>query len=215
MFDISFDLKQKLEQLQYELLTDPTVGAFGAFDLTNTNKARRTFNVHSRVASGVLPTTNDLDIVGVGASTTFGFSALDEIIDYSLRFSNTEAAADVRPTGDLILPAQDIREILTGIIPTNAKQNMIAEELMAAGWMSVSYGGVNWNFIPDNTIPRKYLYAKLSQPVGIQWFKPSMADMEEKVDRKHNLASRWEKIVIASTITTVAKKNILRIRYRT
>jgi len=215
MFDISFDLKQKLETILFNLLTDPSVGAFGNFDLTNANKAKRTFNTHSRIASGVLPTTNELDISGVGAGTKFGFGVLDEAIDYNLRFTNTEASGDVRPTGDMIVPAQDIREILTGVTPTNAKQNAIAEELMATGWMSVSYGGVNWKFIPDNTIGRKKCYVKLSKPVGILWFKPGMADMEEKVDRKTNLASRWEKIVIASTITTPAKKNILRIRYRT
>lgn len=215
VFDVSFDLKNQLEKILYDLLTDGSVGAFGTFDTTNTNKSRRTYNTHSRVASGVLPTTNELDIVGVGDATKFGFGVFDEVIDYNVRFAGTEAAGDIRPTGNVITPAQDIREILTGISPTNAKQSEIAEELMRAGWMAVSYGNVNWKMIPDNTIARKKCYAQLSKPVGLLWFKPGMADMEEKVDRKKNLASRWEKIVIAAAITTPAKKNIVRVRYRT
>lgn len=214
-FDVSFDLKQQLEKRLYNLFVDGSVGVFGAFDTTNANEAARTFKTHSRIAAGVLPTTNDLSIVGVGGSTKFGFSTLDEIIDYHVRFTGTEAEGDARPTGDIIVPAQDIREVLTGITPTNAKQNEVAEELLLQGWMSVTYGGVNWRFIPDNTIPRKICYARSSKPAGILWFKPGMADMEETVDRKKNLASRWEKIVIAIAIPIPWRRYAVRVTYRT
>ena len=215
VFDISFDLKNQLETILFNLLTDPAVGAFGTFDTTNTNKAARTFNLHSRVANGVLPTTNDLTMTGAGASSKLSHVVFDEISDYTLRFSGTEAGGDVVPTGACITPAQDIREIATNIAVTNAKQNEIAEELLRTGWLSTTYLGRNWRFIPDNTIERKKLYAQLSKPVGILWFKPGMADMEEKIDRKHNLASRWEKIVIGATILGPSRKNIVRVTYRT
>jgi hypothetical protein len=216
MFDISFDLKQKLETILFELLTDATVGAFGTFDITNSNKARRVMNMHSRIRSGVLPTTNEVDIVGVGGSTKFGFPVLDEIVDYTVRFASTEPEGDIQPTGDIIVPAQDIREIATGITATNTtKQGEIAEALMRTGWRGVDYLNQNWRFIPDNYIERKKCYVRLSKPVGILWMKPGMADMGETVNRKQNLASRWEKIVIGAAIPTPWKKRILRIRYRT
>lgn len=214
VFDVSFDLKQQLEKKLFELLTDGSVGAFGAFDLTNSNKAARVYNRHSRVASGVLPTTNEIVLSGNSGSTKFRFDALLQAIDYAIRFTGTEAQGDIRPTGDIIVPSQDITGIMDGITVTASKQSEIAEELQRQGWMGIAYGGFNWRFIPDNTIPQKKCYVRLSAPVGKLWFKPGMADMEETIDRKRNIASRWEKIVIAAAIPIPSRKNILRITYR-
>lgn len=214
VFDVSFDLKQQLEQKLFNLLTDPSVGAFGNFDITNQNKASRVYNKYSRIASGVLPTSNDLVLTDNTNSTNFRFDVLKNAIDYAIRFSGTEVSGDVRPTGDIIVPSQDITGIMDGITVTATKQSNIAEELQQQGWMGIGYGGFNWNFIPDNTVARKACYVRLSKPVGVLWFKPGMADMEETIDRKKNLASRWEKIVIATAILTPNKKNILRVTYR-
>lgn len=213
-FDVSFDLKQQLESKLFALLTDVSLGAFGAFDTTNANKAARTYQKHSRVYAGVLPTTNEIVLTDNGGATKFRFDVLKYAIDYALRFAGTEVDGDVKPTGDIIVPSQDITEIMDGITVISQKQSDIAEELQRQGWAGVQYGGYNWRFIPDNTIARKACYVRLSKPVGKLWFKPGMADMEETVDRKKNLASRWEKIVIAAAIPIPSKKNILRVTYR-
>lgn len=216
-FDIAFDLKNQLESILYTLLIANVTagGALGAFDITAANKANRVYNTHSRLLPGVLPTSNDLQVAGIGGNTKFGFPALDEIIDYCVRFAGTDSGGDLRPTGELIVPAQDVREIATGITPTGTKSTDLAESVLRTGWLDVGpYMGYNWRVVPDNTIPRKALFAVLNRPVGILWFKPGMAEVEETVNKMKNQASRQEKQVIAMAIPTPSRKNIVRVTYR-
>lgn len=214
-FDIAFDLAQKIETL-----LDPETGflsgAIGAFDTTNTNKARRTYHTHSRIVASNLPTTNSLSITGVGASTKFGFSALDEIIDYCVRFKGTNPLGELMPTGEIIVPVRDVREILDGFSVTGAKQNDKINEVAINGWLDIgTYGGLNWKVVPSQTIARKALYARLNRPVGIFWTKPDWNMVEEKVDRMKNIASRQEATAIGAAIPTPNAVNIVKVAYRT
>lgn len=216
-FDIAFDLKNQLETILYMLLVaNPSSGgALGAFDITAGNKANRVYNTHSRIAAGVLPTSNDLLMAGIGGATKFGFGALDEVIDYCVRFAGTDSGGDLRPTGELIVPAQDVREIAAGITPTGVKATDLAESVLRTGWLDLGpYMGYNWRVVPDNTIPRKALFAVLNKPVGILWFKPGMAEVEETVNKMKNQASRQEKQVIAMAIPTPSRKNVVKVAYR-
>ncbi len=215
-FDIAFDLANQIETILFALLIDNTNGALGTFDITNANKAARVYHPHSRVLSGVLPTTNDVSIASVSGSTKFGFTTFDEIIDYCVRFAKTTSDGDLRPTGEVIVASQDVREVAAGITPTNARAADLVENILKQGWYDVGdYMGVNWRVVPDNTIARKKCYARLNKPVGILWLKPSMDSVEETVQNVKNIASRVEGKVIGAAIPTPNKRNIVRVAYRT
>lgn len=217
-FDIAFDLAHQVEQKCFDLITAPLSngGSLGSFVLSDSNKAKRVYVAHSRVAAGVLPTTNDVQIESIGAATKFGPKVFEEIVDYSGRFASTDPEGDLIPTGEVIVPGQDIREIASGITFTGQKATDFAEGIIRRGWFDIGvFLGVNWRIISDNTIARKKCYARFNRPLGLLWLKPSMDDEEETVNRKRNLATRWMKKVMGLAIPTHWRKNVLRVEYRT
>lgn len=211
-FDIAHDLKGKLESILFTLLTD----AVGSFDVTNANKASRVYNAHSRIAAGVLPTSNALTATGAGAQTKLAFACFDEVIDYCTRFAGSDSGLDLKPTGEVIVPSQDVREIASGITITSAKQSALAESVVENGWYNVGrYMGIDWRLVPDSTIAQKSCYPILNRPVGILWLKPGMAEVEEKVEKMKNQASRQESMVFGAAIPGPNKRNFVKLTYRT
>lgn len=214
-FDLQFDLDNQLDKICFDLLDT----IFGNFTLTGA-KAGRVYVPNTRIRSGVLPTKNNLLISDVGATldanSKFGQPVFEALIDYCARFARTDSAGDLMPTGELVVAAQDCREIISGLEITAAQKTEVGEFLLKNGWFNIGeILGVNWNVIPDNTIARKKLYARLNKPVGILWLKPSMADGEMTVDRRKNLAKQWMKICIGLAIPKPNEKNAVTVTYRT
>lgn len=213
MFDITYDLKAKLE----DVLKTLALTAIGAFDVTAANKSARVYNASDRFLSGALPTTNDLSIASVGTSTKFGLATVaTEVLDYCSRFAGSDPSGDLRPTGELIVPVQDIREVMDSITITSAAQNQAAQDTLARGWLDLPpVLGVNWRIVPDNTIARKACYAVLNKPLGILWNKPSFGVVEEVVERSKNRARRMESLAFGAAIPTPNKRNLVKVTYRT
>lgn len=192
---------------------------YGAFTLTGA-KSGRVWTKNSMIKAGYLPTTNELSISGVGAGTTFGFSAFETILAYCHGFSATRdvgGSGELAPTGEVYVAAPDVREILTGLTTvTGAKSTPIAEQLQERGWMELPmFGGVVWKVIPVQTIARKQLYARLNRPVGTLYFKPSEDAVDEQADKMKNIAWRQEKKVMSIVIPLPNVRNTCRVAYRT
>ena len=219
-FDIQFDLRNQIEQILFNLLTDGTAGAYQAFDFTNAKPDRRTLNLNTRVRKSVLPTTNDISVGTPSGSTVFDFATLQAIVNYAARFANCFPDGELRPTGEVIVPADDITGIAntftTVINSAGPKPTDIVEQLASNGFYQVGrYLGVDWSLIPDNTIARSVCYPKFNRPVGKVFFKPSFDDAEETVDRKHNTATIWAKKVTGAYIPIPQRVNAARFTYST
>lgn len=212
-FDLDFDLRNQLDGLLQTLALGSS--SLGTFDITNANKARRAYKTNSRLLSGVLPTTNDLQITGIGGSTKFSPVTLDEAMDYCARFAGMSPDGDLAPTGKILIPSQDLREISSGYTFTGAKQNEKIEEIADMGWYSFGYLGKQWTLQPDNTIARKACIPQMNKPLGWLWLKPSMDDEEETVLKRKNLARRWKRMCVAMATTEPRRKNFIRVAYRT
>lgn len=210
-FNLAYDLSMKLDEL---LLTHLTA-QIGSFDLTNVNKAARTFVPHPSVRSGVLPTSNALQIGSVSGSTKFGFGTLDKIIDYAARFARCFADGDLQPTGDIIVPAHQIIGIADGVTVTASKQNDVAQEILRNGYFSVSYLGYTWRFIPNNVIAPGYCYPKFNKPLGNLYLKPSMDVAGEETDEFKNMQTRWQSMVLGIATPGPRKVNMARVEFNT
>lgn len=217
MFDLSRDLAQQIEAILEPVGSGLLATSLGSFDLTNANKARRTYVPARRIRSGVLPTANTLSISGIGAGTKFGFHVIDEVVDYCVRIGDADGTGALMPTGEIIVPADEIRHIASGMAATNAAQNDIAQQTLRRGWLDLGdYMGVkNIRIIPSRTLPIKYCYPRLNKPVGLLWFKPSEDVVDEQVDRIKKIATRAEMKVIGSAIPEPNRKNFIQVRYTT
>ncbi len=215
-FDIDFDLNQALEaKLGPGTGGLMASGVFGSFALTG-GKASRVYNKHSRIRSDVLPTTNELAIPSISGSTKLGQTTLEAIVNYCACFTKTTPDGDLMPTGEIIVPADELIQVVNGITVTNAAQNAVAQQILQRGFYQLpEMLGVNWRLTPDNTIAKGYCYPILNKPVGILFRKPSADQMEEEILRRKRTARRWQNMVIASAIPTPNLKNIIRVRYHT
>lgn len=222
--EVMFDIAEAIA-LKIEAILHPEGGAlqsaFGAFDVTNANKAARVHNAHSMIKSGILPTTNELSISGITGATKFGYSVMDAALDYCARYNGSnvrdnEGAGPLMPTGEIIVRADEAREIEDGITVTGNKGTPVSEQILERGWMDLgSYKGVDVKLIPCSTISSKKCYPVLNRPVGNLYFKPSMDDVDEEVEKLKNLAHRQEKKVIGTAIPTPNLRNVCRVAYRT
>lgn len=209
-FDLAYEVKMEMNAILQALL----VTGLGSFNLTG-NKAARTFVPHRRIRSGVLPTTNELTIPSVGAGTAFTFTTLNAIIEYTSRFAGAFGDGDLMPTGEIIVPADQIIGIVGGITPTTAKSSEITEELLRNGFYETQYLGKSWRFIPDNTIPRGYAWPRLNKPVGKLFLKPSMDVAGVETDEHANKESRWQSMVMGAAIPGPRRVNVARVEFNT
>lgn len=208
-FDLNFDLENKIDSNLYTLLT----AALGNFNTSASNRAARTYVTNSRIRSGVVPTSNDIDAFGsITNSSTFGQNTLDSIVNYCACWPK-RAQGELAPTGEILVPADELYQVGSNVTITGQLQNKIAEEIMKTGWYGFEYNGVNWKFIKEHTMPKGKAIAQLNQPVGILWFKPGMSLDREEQDEKKNIGSRWMKKVLAMTILEPNRPNVLRVRY--
>jgi hypothetical protein len=169
---------------------------FGPFTFTG-KRANWPYVAHSTLNTGNLPTTNNVTVYeqdGVTIQNGFGFQTLAYIVDYCARWDGAfQDGVNLRPTGRIILPPGVIKQIMTGIFPSGATRNDIADELMEAGWFSVSFLGVKWLFIPDNTLNPNQLvcYPEFNQkPINV-YHKPAL-DEEKTSEGDYQIESKNE-----------------------
>lgn len=209
-FDLGYEMAMELDAILYALL----VSNIGAFTVTGA-KVSRTYNASRRIRSGVLPTTNALAIPSVTGSTKFGFTTLKVIIDYAARFARAFPDGDLIPTGDIIVPADQIEGIIDGITPTSAAQNQVAQDLQDRGYYEVPYLGKTWRFKPNNIIPTGYCWPVFNKPVGTLYLKASMDTAPVETDIHRNWEERWQSMVFGAAIPSPNKVNLARVEFNT
>jgi hypothetical protein len=186
--------------------------SYGIFTLTG-KKSQRTIHAAPRVRAGVLPTTNLIEIPGISNSTTFGQAVFDEIVHYTTCLGEDEMGP-VTPTGEIIMPADQIKHLGAGISLSAAAQNQLAQDILRKGWFQIHYLGRDWTLVSDNTIPQDYCHVPTNRPVGDVWLKPSQDADEEEIDKKKRIASRYKQMCYGAAILEPNKKNSLKVRYQ-
>jgi hypothetical protein len=214
-FNIDLDLAHQLESK-----LDPKTGllsanVFGAFNLTG-NKGARVYVPHSRIDPTILPKTNELVIAGVGQNTKLGQAVFEVILNYCACLTKTTPDGDLAPTGEIIVRANEMIQVISSITLTNTNQNAIAQQILQRGFYELGeILGVNWKFIPDNVIAPGRCYPVLNKPVGMLWLKPTADQAESKAIRRGRLMRMWQNKVIAAAIPTPNLKNVVRAQYHT
>ncbi len=214
-FDIDLDLSHGLESK-----LDPKTGlmssnVFGNFNLSG-NKGARVYVPHSRIDPTILPTKNDLVIPTVAANTKLGQSTIEMILNYCACLTKTSPDGDLAPTGEIIVRADEMIQVISGMMMTSPNQSAIAEQILRRGFYELGeILGVSWRFIPDNVIPAGRCYPVLNKPVGKLWLKPSADQAENKFIRRGRVARMWQNKVIAAAIPTPNLKHVIRVQYHT
>ncbi len=219
VLSLSSDLMNTIEN---EFFTMVKANAFGTFTFTG-KKATYPYVANRFIKIGNLPTTNDVTVTGANGSSNFNFATLDDIIDYAARWADTDPGGNLQPTGRIRLPSSHVRAFSDGITPSGATANAIADSLLEKGWTGIVYRGVNWVFIPDNTLdPAEFIcYPEFNRKPARVFFKPSLdrevvrgGDQDYELSTK-NEQERWMRKAYGASINTATRRNIARFKYRT
>lgn len=217
---LSFDLANEMNS---EFFTMLKASAFGTFTFGASNKVNYPYVKSKFINSANLPATNDITVTGASGTTKFDFPTLDEIIGYASLWSGLSPEGDIVPTGRIKVASAHIRNFGTGITPSGATSNTIADQLLEKGWTGINYRGINWVFIPapdldpaDNTC-----YPEFSQKPARVFLKPS-ADKEvvrtgEQDPRlfESNEQERQMRKAYGASINTANRRKIARFKYTT
>ena len=193
--NLAYDLGMKVNERVQTLMKGDSSHLYGAFTFTG-KRANWTYVAHSTINTDNLPTTNSVVVKdSTGTKTTaFGWDVMMNIIDYCARWDGAwEDGVNLRPTGRIILPPGHIKSIMTGIYPTGATRNKIADELMDAGWFGVHFLGTDWLFIPDTTLDPddKICYPEFNKKPVTVFFKPEL-DVERTSANDYTIESKNE-----------------------
>ena len=177
---MAMDMGNRLNFQMQRLLIGSGAAFFGPFTFTG-KKANWTFVANSYLNTANLPSSNHVVVYNLDDptvnTTKFGFAVLASIVDYAARWKGAfEDGVDLRPTGKILLPPSHIKEIASGIFPSGATRNKIADELMELGWFSVHYLGVDWVFEPDTTLDPdvRRCYPEFNKKPVKVYFKPEL-----------------------------------------
>jgi hypothetical protein len=197
-FNIARDLAFKLDRKHFDLLN---ASAFGPFSVEqdNTNPAERIYLAHSGIVTSNLPSTNDFDNDDVAAwdptgSSLTGFrpEVLALIGDYSMRWGTylPDTSSRLVPTGDIIIPSQDISAIAKGLLAeSGTNETDLQKQIQQNGYASLRVLGQNYRFLPNATIESGTCYPVFNLKVGLSFDKPGFsADSVE-----NDLAEHWER----------------------
>lgn len=210
LFDLAFDLKVELEVRSKAVLT---AGAYGAFTTTGKNSAR-SYLKHPNILPEHLPTTNDV-IVGVPAeSTKFGLAVLQAIVKYASQWGDGWSDGELKPTGDIIVPAIDVHDMGDGL-GTSTVSNQLTDQLMQLGYFGFSWLNVNWRFRPDATIPIGTCYPLFNKKIGKLFHKPGMAKSYVKDDDIKDEREEWQTWVGNWALVEQQRVNTARFTYKT
>jgi len=182
--NLSYDMGQKIDGQVQNLLIGNSSSFFGAFTFTG-KRANWSYVAHSRINTANLPASNDVIVYEQDGTTPqegFGFQVLAYIVDYAARWNGAfQDGVDLKPTGRILLPPAHIKQITNGIFPSGATRNKIADELMDQGWFGVHYLGIDWVFVPDNTLDPSVLacYPEFNKKPVEVFFKPGLDEEKD------------------------------------
>ncbi|MGB8296411.1 MAG: hypothetical protein WCG85_13370 [Polyangia bacterium] len=194
--NLSYDFGQKLDGQVQNLLIGNASTFFGPFTFTG-KRANWSYVAHSRIITANLPPSNDVICLQQDNATPvngFGFQVLAWIVDYSARWDGAfQDGVNLKPTGRILLPPGHIKNIAQGIFPSGAMRNKIADELMEQGWFGVHYLGVDWLFVPDNTLDPTVMacYPEFNKKPVQVFFKPGL-DEEKSSANDYQIESKNE-----------------------
>lgn len=242
-FDLGFDAKNGFDRTAYTLMTTAlnSGGPYGTFSLTG-SKVSRIYVPNSLVITSHLPTTNDLtvkrrtvntktgQVVWLDASDAvvsteaaaatngfFGLPVLQDIVRYCTQWGDIFPDGPLQPTGEIVVPAIDIQDILTGLgtVQVNVQQTSIQEQVQKNGFANIGHWfGVDWKLVPDVTIPSGTCYPKLNKSAGNVYLKPSMDEEFTETDNTKHTEKRWQTKVFGITIIGQRRYNMLRLTYK-
>jgi len=194
--NLSYDFGQKVDGQVQDLLIGGGSKFFGPFSFVG-KRANWSYVAHSRINTANLPVSNDIIVYEQDGETPvkgFGFQVLAYIVDYSARWDGAfQDGVNLKPTGRILLPPAHIKNIANGIFPSGATRNKIADDLMEQGWFGVHYLGVDWLFVPDNTLDPKVMacYPEFNKKPVQVFFKPGL-DEEKNSAGDYQIESKNE-----------------------
>ncbi len=221
-FDLAFDLANKIDELEYTLLTTAASsgGAYGNFTTTG-DKSARSYVRNSRVISSYLPTTNDIDVGTPSTVTKFSVAVLDAIAKYCNAWGDSFADGPLRPTGEILMPPSDIEDI-DDDITTTIGSNKFTDEVMSQGYYNgITWKGIPWKFTPVNTIPIGTCYPIFNKPVGKLFLKPIWDKHQVFTSDSHpglvdpNYGEEYMQKAIGLCIPSNRRLNTARFEYKT
>jgi hypothetical protein len=182
--NLGYDMGQRIDGKIQDLLIGTSSVFFGAFVFAG-KRANWSYVAHSRINTANLPTSNDITVYeqdGTTKVTKFGWQVLAYIVDYCARWDGAfQDGINLKPTGRILLPPSHIKDIMHGIYPTGATRNKIADELMEQGWFSVNFLGIDWLFVPDNTLDPTVMacYPEFNKKAVQAFFKPELDEEKD------------------------------------
>ena len=223
---MAYDMKNQIDGKCYQLLTDPTLGAFGTFryykdgGASLPKRSNYVFLPNSRINVANLPKTNDLTLADNGVNTSFRYECLRSIVRYFAMWQGAFPEGDLIPTGRILIPGADVADIATEIVPSGNTNNPVANELLEHGWTRINYLGRNWVLESDNTLPPGSCLVEANRKPGRVYFKPSqdrdqVRGEEDYALSQDNEEERWAQKVFGVYINSATRMNVLRINYRT
>lgn len=223
VLSVADDLAQKMEGIVGPYTATASApgylrNAFGNFALSGSNKASRVYVPHSRIQSGILPTTNQLSTASISTTSKFSLEVITAIISYCAKFAGTQdidGKGELAPTGVIRVRSDEIQEIADSVNLLGATQTGLSETIARQGWYRIpNVWGINWTLVPDSTIPSKTCYAQLNRPVGRIYFKPSFDMKNSTFDLWNNEASLEQSLNYALAIPTPNVRNVCSVKYR-
>lgn len=238
---MGYDLANQMDKLAFTLLTDPTLGAFGAFNYPSAdgtfpaagaqparNDGRATASTtgvdytwvpNSRINPANLPTTNDIVAPDNNANTSFRFSLLKLAKKYEGMWQGAFPQGPLMLTGRILIPGADAADIADEIVPSGNTNNRVADNLLETGYTRINYLGRDWDIITDNTLTPGSLYCELNRKPGRAYYKPSMDREMVRGEEVYELSinneeERWAQKPFGIYINNACRMNVLRIKYR-
>ncbi len=215
-FDIAWDLNFQVDRVAYKMATALVAagGPLGTFTITG-EKASRVYLPHSGIVTDHLPTTN---IIDNKAAAEFNVSSLSAILKYAAAWGNVFPDGPLIPTGEVLVPASQVFDIFTDLALANTSSGQPNEtdlnrQVRENGWLSLRWGGVDWKFIPDVTIPVNYAYPVFNKKIGKFFLKPDMDEEFVNTDREKHWEERSQNTVVGCAVVTQQRMNFCRVQF--
>ncbi len=226
-FDLTRDLRIKLDLEHFRLLNAELAagGCFGAFsyEQDRSDPETRIYVPHSAIHTEHFPVTNDYDLTQAANSDqnpmdettdSFDILVLMAILDYAARWGDLFDGGPLVATGEILVPASDIIAIAKKFTPTaNVAAQQIQEQINANGYMSVSYLGKTWKFVPSLLIPKGTCYPRFNMVPGLSFFKTGLDREIVTTNLRENWEEREVRKVYGAAIVNQRRIRALRIKY--